>query len=124
LTYGFCKYEGKGCEYNHNKNPPKVSTKRSQSPEISKKNLTETIQAAPYVPVNSMSEYVPTFAPEFVPSNVEFVSSAEYVPGTEYVPSEYADYDYEGSKRNTYYQNFGNHYSHSNYKVHSVNRSR
>ncbi|KAI8329373.1 kinase-like domain-containing protein [Choanephora cucurbitarum] len=61
IIHGYCKYEGKGCEFNHDSNKP---TSPQTSPDSSSRNklrFTPNLQAVSSVTADSIN------APEFVP---------------------------------------------------------
>ncbi|KAI8328066.1 hypothetical protein BD560DRAFT_417450, partial [Blakeslea trispora] len=59
IIHGYCKYEGKGCEFNHDSNKP---TSPQTSPESRNKlRFTTNLQAVSSVTADSIN------APEFVP---------------------------------------------------------
>ncbi|KAG0321681.1 PAB-dependent poly(A)-specific ribonuclease subunit 3 [Dissophora globulifera] len=81
VIHGFCKYEGKGCEFNHDVNKPAASI---PSPELSKAKL--HVNSPIFKPSNLSSGSVKADsinAPEFVPKSSQDATSLAGVAYTE-----------------------------------------
>ncbi|CAG8632699.1 1722_t:CDS:2, partial [Racocetra persica] len=78
IIHGYCKYEGKGCKFNHDINK---STSPPNSPETAKSKL--SVNSPVFKPSNTLSTISPEVvnAPPFIPQNHQ-LSVADETPIT------------------------------------------
>ncbi|KAF8939857.1 PAB-dependent poly(A)-specific ribonuclease subunit 3 [Dissophora ornata] len=103
VIHGFCKYEGKGCEFNHDVGKPAAST---PSPEISKAKL--HVNSPIFKPSNLSSGSVKADsinAPEFVPKSTQDVNT---LTGAAYSDPRPMSHTYASSMQNNLMSSMNN----------------
>lgn len=94
IIHGYCKYEGKGCEFNHDSNKPSPQT----SPENAKSKLrasSNTFQSVSSVTADSVN------APEFVP-RFTMDSNAVSTPAKDLNSIDFTHLDLSKNKQSSY----------------------